>query len=82
MVQSQKYRWPQILALYFTQPRDPKRILYDLSDGTTPVNFPILCNFNDSIKNESIYNPFIPNSVNLDDQVWTALGIKLDFLGA
>ena len=40
--------WPQILILKLTGPGNPNsRLLYGLSDGTTPVDFPIMCNFYD-----------------------------------
>ena len=34
---------PQILVIKLTRPGDPNSRLYVLSDGTTPVDFPIMC---------------------------------------
>ena len=66
---------PEILSLKLTRPGDPNSILYVLSDGTTPVNFFIRCEFYNSVK-KGLLRPFIPNSVNLGDRVQTALEVQ------
>ena len=61
-----------ILALNLTGPGDPNSILYVLSDGTTPVNFHIMCELYDSVK-IGLFIPFIPKLVNLGERVQTEL---------
>ena len=51
--------WPQILALKLTGPGDLNSRLYELSDGTTPVDFLIMCKFYDSVK-KGLFRPFYP----------------------
>ena len=42
--------WPQLLVLKLTVPGCPNSKLYVLSDGTTPVEFPIMCELYDAVK--------------------------------
>ena len=51
--------WPKISVLKLTRPGEPNSRLYVLSDGTTPVNSLIMCEFYDSIKKD-IFRPFYP----------------------
>ena len=41
--------WPQILVLKLTRPRDPNSRLYVISYGTTPVDYPNMCGFYNSV---------------------------------
>ena len=49
--------WLQILVLKLNGPRDPNSRLYGISDGTTPVNFPIRCDFTIRL-NKGLFRPF------------------------
>ena len=61
-----------MLVLKLTGPGDPNSSLYVLSDGTSPVNFLIMCGFYDSVKRDYL-DHFIPKLVNSGDWVQTAL---------
>ena len=46
--------WTKKLGLKLTGPGEPNSKLYVLSGGTTPVDFPIMCEFYESFEKGSI----------------------------
>ena len=52
-----------------------------ISDGTTPVIFPIMCKFYNSVKKRNYLDHFIPKLVNLVDLVQTAIEPLISFYG-